>query len=56
MIINDFKKINVNVNTSHIEQWSILSINYVEYSRNPIDYSKFDITFNLRITEEYIKG
>ena len=45
MIINDFKKSNINFNTSQMEQWSILSniINYVLYNRNPIDYQKLDV-------------
>ena len=40
MIVNDFEKINVNVNTSQMEQLSILSnvINCVQYNRNPVDY------------------
>ena len=44
IIINDFERINVNVNTSQIEQWSILSnvINYVQYNRNPSDHNKLD--------------
>ena len=45
MVINDFEKINVNINTSQIEQWSIFSnvINYVQYNRDPIDYYKLDV-------------
>ena len=45
MIIHDFDRINVNVNKSQMEQWSILSnvINYVQYNRNPRDYYKLDV-------------
>ena len=45
MNINDFDRINVNVNTSQMEQWSILSnvINYVQYNRNPSNYYKLDV-------------
>ena len=40
-----FEKIDVNINTSQMEQWSILAniLNYVQYNRNPIDYFKVDI-------------
>ena len=45
MIINYFEKINVNINTSQMEQWSILSnvMNYVQYNRNLRDYYKLDV-------------
>ena len=45
MIITDCEKIHINVNTSHMEQWAILSnvIAYVQYNRNHIDYFKLDI-------------
>ena len=45
VIINDFKKVNANINSSQMEQWSILSnfLNYVQYYRNHIDYYKLDI-------------
>ena len=45
MMLNDLEKINVNTNTSQIEQWSILCsvINYVQYNRNLIDYHELDI-------------
>ena len=35
-----WKKINVNINTSQMEQCSILgnAIDHVQYNRNPIDY------------------
>ena len=41
--MNDFDRINININTSQIEEWSILSnvINYVQFNRNPRDYYKF---------------
>ena len=44
MFINDFDRINANVNTSQMEQWSILNnvINYIQYNRNPRDYYKLD--------------
>ena len=37
MVINDFDRINVNVNTSKMEKWSIPSIiiTYIQYIRNP---------------------
>ena len=37
--------ININVNMSQMEQWSILSnaINYVQYDRNPREYYKLDV-------------
>ena len=43
MTINDFNK--VNVITSQMEQWSILSniVNYVQYDRNPRDFYTLDI-------------
>ena len=46
MIRNDSEKINISFNTSQMEQQSILSnvINYVQYSRNPIDYYNLDVT------------
>ena len=39
MIINGFEKINVNIETSQMENWLILSnvINYIQYNRNPAD-------------------
>ena len=42
LIIHDFKKVNININTSQIEQWSILSniANDVQDKRNPIDCYK----------------
>ena len=45
VINNDFDRFNVHVNTSQMEQWSILSnvINYVQYNRNPRDYYKLDV-------------
>ena len=45
MVVNDFEKININLNTLQTEQWSTLSnvINYVQYNRNPVDYYKLDI-------------
>ena len=45
MIINDINKININVDTSQMEQWSTLSnvINYVQYRKNPVDYFKLDV-------------
>ena len=45
MILNDFDRINVNVNASQIEQRSTLSniINHVQYNRNPRDYYKLDV-------------
>ena len=45
MIINDIHRINVNVNTSQMEQWSILGnvINYVQYNLNSSDYHKLDV-------------
>ena len=40
MIINDFQKISVNINTLEMEQWSILSndINCAMINRNSMDY------------------
>ena len=45
MNLNDFEKVNINTNTSQMNQWSILSniINYVQYKGNPIDYYKLDL-------------
>ena len=45
MIVNDFEKINVNINISQMEQWSILNnvMNNVQYNRSPNDYYKLDI-------------
>ena len=45
MIINNFDRIYVNVSTSQMEQWSILSndINYVQYNRNARDYYRLDV-------------
>ena len=42
MIVNDFDKNNVNVNSSQKEQWSILSyvINYLQHDKNYRDYYK----------------
>ena len=42
MITNDFKKINVNINTWRMEHCSILNnaINYIQYNMNPIVYKK----------------
>ena len=43
LIINNFEKIYVN--TSQLEQWSILSNvpNYVQYNRHPIGYYQLDV-------------
>ena len=40
IITDDFEKINVNLNTSQMEQWSMLCnvINYVQYNWNPVAY------------------
>ena len=45
LIINDFDRINVNVNISQMEKWLILSnvVNYVQYTRNPRDYYKLEV-------------
>ena len=45
MIINDFEKINVNVNTKQMEQLTKPGnvIKYPQCNRNPIDYYKLDI-------------
>ena len=45
IIINDFEKNHININTSKMEQLSILShvINYAQYNRNPIDYYKLEL-------------
>ena len=45
MIINDFEKINVNVNGSRMEQRSMLRniINYVQFIMTPIDLNKLDV-------------
>ena len=45
MIINNIDRINANVNTSQMEQWSILSnvINYVQNNMHHRDYYKLDI-------------
>ena len=59
MIINDFNRINVNVNTSQMEQWSILSnvINFIRYKRDPIDYYKLDVkALELKIIGKYMIG
>ena len=54
IIINDFDRINVNVNISKIEQSSVLSnvINYVQYNRNLRDYYKLDV----KASEPNIRG
>ena len=43
--MKDFQKIDVNVNTSQMEQFLVLSnvINYVQYNRNPVGYYELDI-------------
>ena len=45
IIINYFEMINVNVNASQMEQWSIFInvTNYAQYIRNPIEYFKLDV-------------
>ena len=44
MIINDFEKINVNINTLQIEQCSIMSnvINYVQYNSSKLYVKALD--------------
>ena len=43
MILNGFDRINVN--TSQMKQWSVLSnvINYLQYNKNPRNYYKLDV-------------
>ena len=59
MIINVSEKLNVNINISQMEEWSMISnvINYVLYNRNPINYYKIDIKpLEPKITRKYMKG
>ena len=45
IIVNDFEKINVNIITSQMEQWALLSNvgNYIHYNKNHINYYKLDV-------------
>ena len=57
MIISNFEKITVNINTSHIEKWSTLSntINYVQDNRMCIDCHKLDVkALEPKATREYM--
>ena len=45
MIIHDFGRTNVLVDTLQMEQWSILSnvVNYVHRNRSPVDYFRLEV-------------
>ena len=45
MILNDCEQSSINIHTSQLEPWSILSndIHYVEYNRNLIYYYELDV-------------